>query len=119
MLNLAVLHLPTRLHHLKPAQVAQALVGKLDRRLDRILNAARGRARQFNDLVDMLGHHTPPLLFKITGRADGIACEAFYSSTRQCDTTIKSIGAAAEGLRLHPWRRCAGAAARSCGARCR
>jgi hypothetical protein len=40
MLNLTVLHLPTGLHHLKPAQVSQALVGTFDRALDRILDAA-------------------------------------------------------------------------------
>jgi hypothetical protein len=60
MLNLAVLHVSTSLHHLKPVQVSQGLVRTLDRRLNRILDAACRRAHQFNDFVDVIRHRTLP-----------------------------------------------------------
>jgi hypothetical protein len=40
MLDFAFLDLPTGLHHLKPAQLAQALVDTLDRCLNDILYTA-------------------------------------------------------------------------------
>jgi hypothetical protein len=60
MLNLAVLHVSTSLHHLKPVQVSQGLVRTLDRRLNRILDATCRRAHQFNDFVDVIRHRTLP-----------------------------------------------------------
>ena len=57
MPDLAVLHMPSCLHDLNPLQISQRLTGTLDGGIDRILNAARRRADQFNDFVDMIRHY--------------------------------------------------------------
>ena len=56
MRDLAVGDLSARLDDFEPVEVAQRLAGGLDRVADRVVDARRRRADEFDHLVDMVGH---------------------------------------------------------------